>query len=662
MKKQRKQKSIALALMVGLALSSLNFTSVAANEEAQVFDLDQVVVTATKTEKKVKDVPAAVEVITKEEMDKKNIKRVDDALKSITGVYVRQTKGVIGGSTSDKITMRGFGNSNQVLVMIDGQPVNDGYNGGVGLANIPTDNIDRIEVIKGPASALYGSNAMGGVINIITKDKAKQETIVRNGIGGLGTDSQSVYTSGSTGKMDYFITAQRTSSDGYLTNPTAPEQGDNGMKRELYDGKLVYHLDDNSKLSLSGGSNNYKYFYKGNTDCGESNEDVWALNYENKLNSTSSLKVSYGEKKLDYHYVSGGSYTTNPSKTTQGEVQYNFKHGDKDSFTVGYSRRTEQADSFASTTNIGGKTETNSFYLQDEHKVNDNTTLYLGGRYDDWRFYDGYTTVKSTGTTTQTPESKEDSFNPKVGIVHKMNDKLTLRSSIGTAFRAPNEYELAKDWVSISGKNSTIYKCNPGLKPEESTNYEIGFDYQADKTLLAKISIYHSDITDAIGLKTTTTGTKATGTTTVKEYINSDKARVNGFEIGLTKRLSDAWSSFVNYTYTDTKISSSTLGNEGEHVEYVPKQMFNIGVNYTQDRWQGSLTGNYVSDANNIAKQGQTGYGTYESHFTVDTKVSYKMTKDTTVSLSVDNLFDREYYASYLAAPRTTYLEVTHKF
>lgn len=676
--KQWEKKSLVLAIMLGVALSSQNFVYAAAGEEP-TFDLEQVVVTATKTEKKVGEVSAAVEVITKEEMDKKNIKRVDDALKSITGVYVRQNKGIMG--TTDMVSMRGFGKQKQVLIMMDGQPLNDAYNSAVNLANIPTENIDRIEVIKGPASALYGSNAMGGVINIITKDKARQETIIRLGIGGQGTDSQSVYTSGNTGKFDYFITAQRTATDGYESNDqyktdnTKTRQGDNGMKKELYNGKLVYHLDENSKLSLFGGSNDFKYFYERIADRGETNEDSWGLNYENQLNSTSSLKVSYGEKKLDSWYVAGTSYAKTPSKATNAEVQYNFKLGDKDSFTVGYSRRGEEADSLgkkltdprdlrsATATgdnNVGGQTETDSFYIQDERKLSEKTTLYLGGRYDDWRFYDGYTygydTVKNRYITSQTPESKANSFSPKAGVVHKMNEKLTLRSSIGKAFRAPNIYELAKDW---EGSTGIIYKSNPDLQPEEATNYELGFDYRPDKTMLVKVNVFHTDVSDAIDQKKT----KVAGRD-VYQYINSGKARVNGFEIGMNKRLSDAWGSFVNYTYTEAKIVSSDVApeNEGKQIAGVPKQLFKVGVDYTKGRWQGSLNGNYVSDANGSTKIGESGYGYYGSYFTVDTKVSYKMTKDTTISLSVDNLLDRDYYSYYLAPSRTTYLELTHKF
>ena len=697
MKNKREQKSLALALMVGLALSSLNFISVAA-EEDPTFDLDQVVVTATRTEKKVRDVPAAVEVITREEMDKQNIKRVSDALSTVSGVYVRATKGIMG--STDSITMRGFGSQKQILVLMDGQPINDGYSGGVNLSNIPTENIDRIEVIKGPGSALYGSNAMGGVINIITKEKAKQETIVHLGIGGQETENKSIYSSGSAGKFDYFLTAQNTSADGYVTeddyktaiagSDKAKSPGKNGMERKLYDAKFVYHPDEKSKISLSGGNNQFNYFHENTADRGEREEDIWAINYENKLTDDTSLKVSYGEKKLDSWYVSTSyntktnnissySYTQTPSKTTQAEVQYNFKLGDKDSLTVGYARKTEHSDSLGKTlttasngrnltlitansdSNIGGKTKTDSFYIQDERKLSEKTTLYLGGRYDDWRFYDGYTygydSAAKKYETNNTAEGKANSFNPKVGLVHKMSDKLTLRSSIGKAFRAPNVYELAKDWESSSG---TIYKCNPNLQPEKDTNYEVGFDYQADKTLVAKLNLFHTDVTNVIDKRTYTNADNRT----VSQFINSGKAKINGLEIGLNKRLSPAWSSFLNYTYTDAKVKESLAAPENvdKQLSTVPKNMFNIGFNYAQGPWQGSLTGSYVSESNDPSKQGKTGYGTYESYFTVNTKVSYKMTKDTTISLSVDNLLGREYYCYYLASPRTTYLELTHKF
>lgn len=698
LKKSWKQQGLALALTVGLLLTPLS-PALAAEDEGLSFDLDQIVVTATKTEKKVRDVPAAVEVITKEEMEKRNIKRVDDALKTIPGVYFDQKKGMMG--TTDSITMRGFGSQKQVLIMIDGQPVNDGYSGAVNLANIPTENIERIEVIKGPNSALHGSNALGGVINIITKDKAKQETILRLGIGSQGTKTKSLHNNGSTGKLDYFITAQNTSVAGYesyeeyLNYPVGTARGTNpgknGMDRELYDAKIIYHIDEQSKLSVTGGKSRFAYFTENIADRGLRDEDSFGIGYDNKLNELSSLKLNYGEQKKDSWYVSTSysgnnistyTYNVTPSKTTQTELQYNYQLGAKDLLTVGYAYKTEQADSkkriltaasggwdFSKfdankDENIGGKTETKSLYLQDEHKLNEQTTLYLGGRYDDWRFYDGYTYLYNTTAgkyeTKNTAEGKANSFNPKLGLVYKANDKLTIRSSIGNAFRAPNVYELAKDWES----NTAIYKCNPDLKPEKTTNYELGLDYQIDKTLLTRVNIYKTDVTDLINKKTT--AANAPGNLTgksIEQFINSGKAEIKGIEISLNKRWDSNWSSFMNYTYTDAKVKESLDASTiGKQISYVPKKMFDLGVNYNKGPWQGSLTGKYVSEANTPAKTGSTGYATYEEYFTVDMKLSHKLTEDTSLSLSIDNLFDKQYYSYYKTPGRATYLELTKKF
>ncbi|HWR40452.1 MAG TPA: TonB-dependent receptor [Patescibacteria group bacterium] len=696
MKKNHKRKKVAVTLLAGLMLSTAGMASAAAEE--QVFDLDQVVVTATKTEKKVKEVPSAVEIITGEQLEKRNIKRISDALTAIPGVVVMSKKGVMG--TTDSILMRGFGSQKQVLILLDGLPMNDGYSGGVDIANIPTENIDRIEVIKGPASALYGSNAMGGVINIITKEKAKTETILKTGIGAQGTENRSLYTSGSVGKWQYFLSGQKYSTDGYVTSEDyltakagsdkAKYPGNNGIDRELYNAKLIYHPDERSKFTLTGGNNKYNYFYDFLADRGGRESDSWNLSYENKLTDTSLLKLSYGEQKIDSWYVSTSystttnnissySYTQNPSKTTQAELQYNFKMGDKDSLVVGYSRKTENSDSIGKTltaaskgtnlamttansdSNIGGATKTDSFYIQDERKMDDKNTLYLGARYDNWSFYDGYTYGYNSGlkkyVTNSTPESSASSFNPKVGLVHIINDKLTMRSSIGKAFRAPNVYELAKDWESSTG---SIYKSNPNLKPETAVNYEVGFDYQADKTLLLKMNLFHTDVTDVIDKKTYTNSAGRT----VYQSINSGKARINGLEFSMNKKLSPSWNTFLNYTYTDSVITESEAAPENvdKQQSNVPRNMFNIGFDYNKGKWQGNIIGSYMSEANSPDKQGQSGYGTIEACFVVNTKISYKMSKDTTLSLSIDNLTDKKYYNYYLAPGRTTYLEFTHKF
>lgn len=152
--------SLILCISTGLA------------EEAQKeTKLEEIVVTATKTEKKVEDAPGSITIVTQEDLKKQNIKTVDDAFQTLSGIFVKRNKGM--ADTTAGVRMRGFYGDQYTLVLLDGQPLNDAYSGGLEWGMVPVSNIERIEVIRGAASALYGGNAMGGVINIITKTPKK---------------------------------------------------------------------------------------------------------------------------------------------------------------------------------------------------------------------------------------------------------------------------------------------------------------------------------------------------------------------------------------------------------------------------------------------------------------------------------------------------------
>ena len=159
-------------LMTALITGSVMWggTSVFA-EELQEYTLDQMVVTATRTEKKIIDVPASVEVITAKDIEKSGAAYVDDALKKVTGIAVSRTGGL--ANSKPVVTLRGVKSGSDVLVLVDGQPMVNAYSGTVNWNDIPVESIEKIEVVKGPGSAIYGSNAMAGVINITTKDSEK---------------------------------------------------------------------------------------------------------------------------------------------------------------------------------------------------------------------------------------------------------------------------------------------------------------------------------------------------------------------------------------------------------------------------------------------------------------------------------------------------------
>lgn len=695
MKKTWKQQGLALALTAGLLLVPLS-PALAAEDEGLSFDLDQIVVTATKTEKKLRDVPAAVEVITKEEMERRNIKTVDDALKSMSGIYVKRSKGLM--DTTDKVVMRGFGNQNQVLILLDGQPLNDGYNGSVNWRSIPKDNVERIEVIKGAGSALYGSNAMGGVINIITKQKAKPETSLSFSTGSMGTQTKSFSHSGSTNKLSYFLSGSKMTSDGYVSQADG-KKGKNGASNENYDAKLVYNIDERSKLNFRTYHNNNAYWYEESTDRGAGSIDGMSLGYQTKLGDGKDLKLSWGENTEKSWYTLGTGYTkSDPKKSSQGEIQFNWQVGTQDLLTLGYTQRNVKAvskeytlrdandlssvklktENSSKITEASGKSETKSFYLQNEHKFDEKLTGFIGGRYDQWKSFDGYSyyyQTTSSGVVDKNeakyfPENKINNFSPKLGLVYKANEQLVFRTSIGKAFRTPEIYDLYKDWWgSASGtganKQRKHYIPNPDLKPEKSTSYDFGIDYQISKDFFSSINFFQSDVSDMIASVDTPTGTIIDGAKIINTTkINTGKGKIKGFEIGLNKKISNDWNSFFNYTYTDAKITDNPTDRsiEGSRVQYVPKESWNLGFTHSSEKWEGSLIGNYVSDV-------FVGWGTtknekfYEGRFTVDTKISYKPSEDIKLTLSVENLFDKKYSFDTQVAPgRATYLELTKKF
>ncbi|BBB89406.1 MAG TPA: TonB-dependent receptor [Methylomusa anaerophila] len=198
----------------------------------------------------------------------------------------------------------------------------------------------------------------------------------------------------------------------------------------------------------------------------------------------------------------------------------------------------------------------------------------------------------------------------------------------------------------------------------------LNLDYRLDSKTLFNVSYFYTQLEDAITtMKYAVTdgyvpniGT-IPGITTESRQSNADKAVMKGFEIGLNKQLSKNWTSFINYTYTDARITESKnpAAVIGRQMDDIPKCMLNVGFDYKSQKWLGSISGRRISDTKEDGvKTGQ--YGSYDPVFLVDMKISYLPDKHSTVSLSIDNLFNRRYWSYYLAPTRSAFLEYSYKF
>lgn len=252
------------------------------------YTLEEIVVTATRTEKALSDVPAAVSVVTREGMENRNIQTIDSAVNLIPGVFDKRAKGL---DTTAAVTLRGFPGQKRTLVLVDGQPQNDGYTGAVNWNGILPENVEKIEVARGPFSSLYGGNAMGGVVNILTRMPEKREVILKEGYG--NDDYWTNY--GSYGdrwfdRLSLFTSYGYQSSNGYPNNllvktPTTPgvgtpttggkpttdpqgnpafllgDRGDNTWWRDSGTFKLACDINDRSRVNFSFMRNRWNYDY-----------------------------------------------------------------------------------------------------------------------------------------------------------------------------------------------------------------------------------------------------------------------------------------------------------------------------------------------------------------------------------------------------------------
>lgn len=313
-----------------------------AEDAPQSGTLDAMVVTATRTEKNVDDVPASVTVITKEDIKAQHITTVDDALKHTEGVHVQRQKGL--ADSIPTVELRGLPGQGRTLIMVDGLPVNDGYSGGVYWNSLATDNIERIEVIRGPASALYGGNAMGGVVNIITRMPQKFEGGMRVGGGTNDTVGGVSWVGDRVGDISYRLGVEGTSTQGYpsvLVNKTMKsgtssntggyatetvsgdrwtvgDKGDNAAKRYNVNTAFEWYLPENGSLHFYFMRGMFNYYYKSphtyvNNSAGN---DVW-----NGNTSAGTGSVSSNFKTGDFLSGMGGELIHRGAVTFRKDIE-----------------------------------------------------------------------------------------------------------------------------------------------------------------------------------------------------------------------------------------------------------------------------------------------------------------------------------------------------
>lgn len=641
------------------AVMLLTTTAWAMPTEANDELLDSLVITATKTEADVRDLPASVTVITADDIARANVKSVEDILRYQTGFAVKD----MGGMKATKVSMRGM-SQNGVLVMVDGVAINNGYTGGANWSSVPVNMIERIEVVRGASSSLYGSNAMGGVVNIITKQTTGGKMTL--GFGSHHTRYGDFNYGIADGDVYFSVNYSKRKTDGYSdditdTKTSSATYGKRASERESFGMKLAYDVDAHNTVTVSHqvSENSYGYYQSTYDPQNEGLRRAMqtSLNWKGRYGDDSALNVNLSQYDMDRYWTqSGKNYTPNPVKSRQADADYSWYASDDHHLTIGLSYHTDKGSSETWWPNnvlkdrSGGKTENLALFLQDDIRLSDKVNLIVGGRYDDWEFKDGY----NLGGKTDGGDASK--FSPKAALNYRANDVTSYYVSVGKAFNSPTLFNLSRLWPM--GNTGNFLRPNANLKPEELTMYEVGAKFDVSDKTSATVSIYQNDVDNMIDQCTFGTGGDL-------YWNNIGKARIRGIEAEVNHRFSDELTGFVSYAYTDSEVREyeedpSVIGN---HLTTVPEQELKLGLTYTKEKWQTNLLARYTSEIYEDISNSTAPANMADAVFLMDIKASYAFDDRQSVAVAVDNLLDRSFQCQgFWGAGRSTYVEYTYQF
>ena len=411
---------------LGLVLVASGWTEAQENKEESVLELEKIVITATRTPHLLKNVPVSTTVITEKEIEQTGASTLAEALENVAGMRVTYlgstgslSTALIRGSTADK-----------VLVLIDGRGLNPAASGVVDLGFLPVQDIERIEVVRGPFSSLYGANALAGVINIITKPTPeKGQTQIGLSYGTYETSEYTLTHGGRLDKTGYFLTANLGDSAGDRENSSS--------NKTHATAKLTYQVDDSSGFSLLAGHSHRDTGVPGPTTFPslsaqqQDQRNFLDFSYHKDLKGGARLLAKTFIEQYDICYKNpeawgGPMRDTTKDLASGAQIQYSLPWG-RHLPTVGLELKQNRvkATTIDGTSRIGGsrKLDTVSLYLQDEMNLSPRLVLVPGLRYDN---HSAYASQSS----------------PRLSLLYFLGQNTRLRTSYGQAFRPPTVNEL----------------------------------------------------------------------------------------------------------------------------------------------------------------------------------------------------------------------------
>ena len=597
-------KKIALSALIACALA-LGFSQTDTYANAPAEDdmlLDSIVITATRTPVEAAKANANITVITAEDIEKNHYQDLSEALRSVPGVYIANSAPA-GYETSNSMKING---ADEIVILIDGVKINSaGQRFSAGMLR-DMKNIERIEVLKGSASVLYGSDAKGGVINIITKKIDTNSTTFGVSAGSFDKRQYSFTTEGYENGFSYRISAQKDKRGDFKdgNGTTVP----NKLDANSISIKLAQELSDKHELGFT--YDQYQADTKSRALWETYMHDGKIDNYNWKI----TLQSDFDDKTSNFFAFSNNMYDTDVEneyvdwytgnivldhyltkiKTLRITDQLTLNLSDKHRLTTGFEYTRD-------TIETAGDVEMHNraLFLQNEWNLTDALKLTTGIRYDNNSGFGDHTT-------------------PSINLGYQFSDKTN-------AYVGYNEYFIAPSPMHLYD----AYYGNRSINAETGDTKEIGINHQFDDTMSMSAHLFWRNSEDRIGFLYST-----------NRYGNVGDEKAHGWDVSLKKRFNDAVSAYVGYTHTTIDPTEQRGPNADG---YLPKNTVNIGVDYSENKWNVGVQGRANFERTGPAQTAGGKFFPEETFWVWDIGFNYQADDNTKVFAKVNNIFDKFY-------------------
>lgn len=585
--------------------------------------------------------PASISVISSEELEKRSYRDISEALQDVPGLYVND--GPSGKGGTGEISIRGL-DPKYTLILVDGIPQGsqqgyyNGYGSGAEFGWLPPVNaIERIEVIRGPMSSLYGSAALGGVVNIITKKTPEEWT----GSVSLDTTIQENRNSGDRHQGQFYFSgpvvkdrlAATLTGEVFNRDEDDIPSGYREYQRRDMTAKLDWAVSDRQTLSFEAGVASQETYGSVEKTGGRGDSELETLRRHQNLNH----RIDWGDGVTTRSYVQHAKMDNQTQNAIYERTTANTSTvlplGDH-LLTVGGQYRVQETEN--PTRAIG---EPNlerwdmALFAEDEWFVTNRLSLTGGARWVN-------------------DENYGDQLVPRLYGVYRATDHWTIKGGVSAGYRTPDLKEGDSNWVEGGGGPSTdgADVGNSDLKAEKSVTYELANYWRADNGTVAGITFFHTDYEDKIEKPVICDRTPGGPDTTcvyqgydyerVYQYQNVDEAHVRGAEVTLEAPLHERVDLQASYTFTDSEQESGD--NEGNPLNNQPRHRASLGLD-----WEATSKLKLWTNARFKGTSEQTlGRGglseAYPSYTLVDAGLQYRLQKNVTLRGGIYNLLDKE--------------------